>query len=968
MRQIGSRLAFSASVMSCAIALATPAFGQDQAPDDDAARAEDIVVTGSLIQRPNSVSASPITSVSTDFIDRSGSSNLEAALNRLPSLVPSGGEALNPGGPSGGRASLNLHGLGANRNLVLLDGRRLPLSDINGVVDINILPSSVIGGVDVITGGASAIYGSDAISGVVNFKTRKLSGFEADFQYGITSRGDAGRFQTSLGFGSDFADGRGYFMLAGSYNERDALGGDRREFFANTILSSFIGNGTYVPNATNLPSQAVLNSLFAGYGVTATPSRTTNLGFNNDGTLFQQNGVLNYRGPNIAGGSHPVGIYSNNVRQPVGPQGDLINRQKRKSIFAKFEYELADAIELYGQLLYVDTTTHTESGSSLTQFGTPITVPITNPFILADLRTLLASRPTPGASFILNARYSGIPDKALDENYLVQQYIGGLRGQLFGSWKYNAFVGYDESKHDSFNHFAVLKSRVQTLINASDGGKSICAGGFNPFGWDNANNLSQACIDYMSKTAVTYEQTSQAQAQLQVDGPLFKLPGGNAMLAVQASYRKNTYNYVPDSDLAAQNIEAVTATAPASGSFSVKEIAAQVDLPVLADIPFFQELSIGAAGRISDYSTSGTIKTWEADLRWRPIAELLLRGSFQRAVRAPNIGELFSPKTGIQVGFGTPPASIGDPCDIRSTARTGANGTQVRNLCLAQGIPSARIDSYIFPTTATAGLRQGNLGLSPETANTFNLGAALNLRGSAPMFRALNLSVDYYNIKIKDVISTVDGTTILSKCYNLDGSNPSYDKQNVFCQQLERDPTGDLSLVYQQFLNLGGLRTDGVEIQANWDFQPFKLDGVFYVSTNVGWMAHYKVQTLPGAAYNDFAGTITWGRGLPKWKSYTTVGYRSDAFSLGMSWNYLSRMKDAGRVTNPTATTPDTPAYSTFDLAGTARVNEAIEFRFGAKNLFDKDIPIVAGSPLGTDAAVYDILGRQFYVGARVKF
>ena len=954
------------------------ATGDTQADDGD----QEVVVTGSLLQRPNNVSVSPIVSVDAAAIRQSGQPNLEAVLNQLPGFTPAGGAGTGGQG-GGGRATVNLHGLGSNRNLVLLDGHRLPLSDINGNVDINILPESIISSIDVITGGASAVYGSDAMSGVVNFLTRRsYEGIQFDAQMGDSFRGDYRSFTGSVLLGTSFADDRGHVLLAGSYTNRQGLQGFKRPFFDLVTPSSFIGTGTYVPDATNLPTQAAINGVFTSYGVTSTVSRTINLGFNDNGSLFTQTGALNYRGPTTGA----YRIIAGNVRMPVGPQIQTLNPLDRKSLFGRFDYELTDGITAYGQFMYVDSTVNTESGGSLTQIGSLTTIPVTNPFIPNDLRTILASRPNPTARFLWNGRYVGIPDKNWDESYTVSQYSAGLRGDLFSRWRFDLYASYDRSVHDQTLNNGVLKSQVQNLLNAPDGGNSICAGGFNPFGIANATNLSAACRNYITTTAISRERLTQTQVQGLVNGPLFELPAGPVQLALLASYRRNTYNFVADRDLrvgsftsTSSNIEAVVASENAQGRIAVKEFAAQIDIPILANTPFFQELAVGAAFRYSDYNTSGSVTSYEGDIRWRPTRSLLLRGSYQRAVRAPNTGELFSPPTGIQVAFGTPPASIGDPCDVRSTARTGANGGQVRTLCLAQGIPLAVIDTYTFPTTATGGTISGNLGLTPERATTYNLGFIFNPRLASPWLSELSLSVDYYNIRIKNVISGVPGLTTLSKCYNLDGSNPNYSNANSFCQLLTRDAQGQLTDVALPFLNLGGLNTDGVEIQLNWGVRLSDIgigqgSGRLYINTAIGWLHHFEVQTLPGSPFQDFAGTSTivvpgsTSGPHPEWKALTTIGYRSDQFGLGVRWRYQAGMDDITAITTPLTPSIGVKAYHLFDLFGTVRISEDFELRGGITNLFDRGLPIVASSQTSTDVATYDAVGRSFYVGATVRF
>ena len=338
MRHSRARLALSASFFGFVVLLGTSsASAQTTAPADDASASQEaaeqtIVVTGTLIQRPNNSSASPIVTVTSDALKETGAVTIENALNQLPSFTTSG-NASTGGQGTGGRATINLHGLGSNRNLVLLDGRRLPMSDINGNVDINILPDAIIGGVDVITGGASAVYGSEAMSGVVNFRTvRSLEGFRADLQSSISERGDAFKFNGSLAFGAKFGEDRGNLVAAFSYATQDPVNGSTRSFFFDKTPSSFVGTSTFVPSATNAPNAAVVQGVFAGYGVTTTINPLLNLGFNNNGSLYVQTGAINYQGPR---GTQGYAVIGGNMRMPVGQQIDFMNGFERKTVFMK---------------------------------------------------------------------------------------------------------------------------------------------------------------------------------------------------------------------------------------------------------------------------------------------------------------------------------------------------------------------------------------------------------------------------------------------------------------------------------------------------------------------------------------------------------------------------------------------------------------------------------------------------------
>ena len=918
---------------------------------------EEVIVTGTLIRSPNQTASSPIVSAGMEDLERSGDVSLIANLNQMPQFNAQSG-VFSGGQGTGGRVTINLRGLGSNRNLVLLDGRRLPMSDINGNVDTNAIPEASVSTLDVITGGASAVYGSDAMSGVVNFLSEPyFDGVQADIQYGNSSRGDLEKMSASLALGSSFADDRGRILLSLGYTDREGMYGTERSFFEFVTPSSFIGQGTFVPAATNLPNATAVNNLFASYGVATPVSNTLNLGFNDDGTLFTQTGARNYRGPTTDG----YAVLAGNVRMPVGPQFLLVSPTDRNSLLTKFDFEVNDALTLYGQLMYVDSKVYTESGSSLTQFGTLTSIPVTNPFIPDDLATLLASRTNANAAFTWNGRYVGVPYKGWDEQYTTMQYVFGGKGDMAGDWSYDLYVSYDTTDHNQTMQHAVLKNRVQTLLNAADGGNSICTGGFNPFGVVNSSNISQQCLAYMTTQATSTEYLDQTIVQGTVQGSLFKMPAGDFRIALLGAWRENTYEFNPDSDLAAQNIEAVLASLPAEGAIDVSEVAAQIEVPLL------NSLTMGAAYRFSDYSTAGRVDSYEGDLKWRPVDSLLIRTSYQRAVRAPNIGELFAAAVGSQVAFGTPPGAIGDPCDVRSSARTGSGGANVRQLCLDQGIPAAVIDTYVFPTTATAGVLSGNPELEPESADTYNIGFQWTSNSDSGLMGNMSVSLDYYNIEINDVISVVPGLTTLSKCYNLDGSNPGYENSNPFCQLLNRDSNGLLQIIETPYLNLGKLATAGIDLDFSWrpslNDMGMNAAGNMFLRTIVSYTDSFEIQTIEGDPTVDYVHTISVGNSHPKWKSMTDIGYQNDSFSVGVRWRYLEGMEDVTTITTPATPQLGTETYNTYDLYGSYSPTDKVTIRLGVSNFTDELSVRVSSSQWSTDPALYDPTGRQWYLG-----
>jgi iron complex outermembrane recepter protein len=316
---------------------------------------------------------------------------------------------------------------------------------------------------------------------------------------------------------------------------------------------------------------------------------------------------------------------------------------------------------------------------------------------------------------------------------------------------------------------------------------------------------------------------------------------------------------------------------------------------------------------------------------------------------------------------------------VRSTARTGPNGAQVAALCVTQGVPGAAIGSYQFPTTATGQVISGNTGLSPEKADTFNVGFVFNSPIASGLFSDFALSVDYYNIEIADVISTVPGLTVLTSCFNLNGANPTYSNTNASCALVTRDPvSGQILNVATPFQNLGTLKTDGIEAQIKWGIAaPFlEQSGRFVLDSAIGWLNNYEIQLLPGAPVLDYTGVSVGGAGpgavppraTPRWKALTTLAYRSDLFGLGLRWRYQSKMKDNSSVLTPATAQVGVPSYSLFDLFGSVNVNDQLELRAGVNNVLDKGLLFVASSQNGTDTALYDAIGRSFYVGLRLGF
>ena len=929
---------------------------------------EEVLVTGSRISRPDYASPSPIVSVDSEAIDKTGAVTIEAALNQLPQFVQGQTQSTVGAVALPGRATLNLRGLGETRNLVLLDGRRLPLSSAFAVVDVNLIPPSIISGIETISGGASAVYGSEAMSGVVNFKTREFfDGVQVDVRTGFSEQGGADTMEGSLTGGFSIDNDRGRVLLSAGYTERDVLWGRDRDFYQLGVLSSFIGTGTFVPAATNLPQQSVVDGVFAGYGVApGTVLNSRSLGFNDNGTLFQQIGTTNYQGPT----TEYFSTTGNIVRQPVTYQEYVVNPLERKSFYGKFDYDLSASVSLYSQFLYNQTLATGQVGWSPTLFVVPV-MPVTNPFIPDDLAAILASRPDPNATFTLNQRFMGFEDRKFPTDFTTAQYLVGVRGDLpFKDWAWDIYGSHDSMEMVETQDKSLLLSRMTNLLFAADGGVSICEGGFNPFGLGTSTSLSQACLNYIETETHDYTQTSQNIVEANLTGSLFELPAGNLKFSLVLGYRDNSYELDPDPSRENADIIGTLPTFPAQGDISVKEAAIELLVPLLRDKPLARSLELNLGFRTSDYDVSGRHDTYKIDGIWQPVNALMLRGGYERAIRAPNIGELYSAAQAAQAQIGSPPGQ-GDPCDVRSAARGGANAAQLRQLCIDTGVPLPIVDTFQYTTVAVGTLISGSTALTPEEADTYTVGAVFRPTFGSELFADLSLSVDYYDIDITNVINIVGGVTAMNKCYNLDGTNPTYAASNEFCQLVVRDDTGGIRTVLTPYLNLGGLSTKGIDTQFDWRI-PVGEGSAVRLNLVANFLEAYEVQLLPGSVIQDFAGTIdgtqNGGIPLPDWKTLMSVSYEMERFTAGVRWRHLPEMDDITTVTRPASPAPGVPAYDLFDANVAFRLSDTLQLRGGVTNLLDEDPPIVAGTVGQTQPGTYDIVGRTYYVGLQANF
>jgi len=949
------------------------------------AELEQIVVTGSRIQRQDFETASPVVTVSSETFDQLGVQSAETLINTMPQVVPSFSTGNN--NPGGGQAFINLRGLGEVRNLVLVDGKRMTPGNSSGIVDINTIPTGLIERVEIISGGASAVYGSDAVAGAVNFILKKnFNGVEIGGQYGLSEQGDAGAGNFNVTMGSDFADGRGNAVFFASYDDRDELTKGDREFSKQAVsVTSFFPQGGFFAGP-NGPSQAAVDTLFQSYGVA--PGRVLRgdtFSFNQDGSIFATSAstatvVENFRGdPNsidVASNFFP-GRYSYNFE----PWNKLIIPQERVSLGAQGNFEITEKVEAYTRMLFTNYSSSTSLAPSPAPTGPNFTnpaasafftLPVTNPFVQANpgLLALMNSRTgdnaalagTGAAEDILYRRRfveSGPRIESYERD--TYQILLGTRGDITDNWSFDVYGAHGKYNSMENQDGNVSVTAVERLLDAPDGGRSLCAGGLNPIG---AGTLSNECADFvtvLAKNTVTLEQNL---AEATISGDLFSLPSGAVSSAFGVFWQEQSFEFLPDSILASGDVAGFNAQDEIIGRVANTDLFAELYFPLVKDLPGVQNLGLTVGYRWSDHSNSGENDSYKAELDWTVVDSVRVRGSYQRAVRAPNIGELFSPQQEDN-------PEVTDPCNFNSSVRTGPDAAAARALCLAQGVPAGIIDSYTQTTDQIDALAGGNPDLGEETADTYTVGFVWR-----PEFAdRLSMSLDYYNIEISDVIASIDPAIVAGRCFNADGANPNFEQDNFYCNLFGRDSIGQIQDLLEIQNNLATLRTDGIDLQIDYGFDIGSY-GNLGINLVGNYVLAFEEQQLPGDKFQDFVGTIgnSPGETIPEWKATLSLTWNIADVSTQLRARFLPSMDHENTVLTGSkdpdvceCTGVDSITY--LDLTASWQAWEAVTLRAGVENLTDEDPELYEPQvDSGTDPSTYDVIGRRYFVGATYKF
>ena len=974
----------TALLLLSGVAAAFPAFSQQAPEPEKQAQELDVVtVTGSRVKR-DFASDSPIVSVSTEALTQTGANSIEQVLNQLPQFVPSiTTTSNNPA--NGGQANIDLRGLGTLRNLVLMDGRRLPPSNSDGTVDVNIVPAALIERVEVATGGASAVYGSDAIAGVTNFIMKKnFEGVALQTEYGETAQDDGAEWMSSLTLGSNFADDRGNAVFSFQYNKRDEILQGARDFSNATLAvtkggkepqgSGTIVEGRYDRALANPHSQAAMDQVFAQYGAApGTVARGQGIGFNSDGTLFTTgtgapNSVANFRGDKNA-----VGFNPDSFSYDFAPPNALSLPVNRWNLAGFANLNLTEHANAYMQAFYTSYETETQLAPVP---ATGLTIPVTNPYIPADLRTLLVSRPDPTADFTYRQRMEGVGPRQGTNDYDVFQLLGGVRGDLGEDLHWDIYASTAQVRGTEFLNNDVSLTRMQELLESPTGGTDVCDGGYNPF--KGPGGLSTACADYLRSYFTNRTSLEHRVAEATLSGKAFAMPAGDAQFSVGVSWRDESYAFKPDAALARGDSAGFNQVGALDGSFNMKEVFGELYLPVLDNARFAKNLGFTLGARSSDHSVSGTAQSYKLEGSWQPVDAVRFRASYQRAVRAPSINELFSPAT---KNF---PPLLEDPCDATSAVRTsGVNADianhgngKVRALCVAQGIPLADIDTFSSSTgVQVETFGGGNPDLKEETANTFTAGFVLSSPWEGA-FSNMHASVDYYNIKLKDAIFSIPAGEIVLLCYGYAGNNPNFDPNDPACKALNRvtDSKGNPSdgtawVPSQGTANVSSLNTSGIDLQLDWGLDLGKA-GKVDLNLMANWLQNWEISYLPTLAAIDRTGTIgdQVGSALPDYKLFLNTRWSYGPFGLGLRARYLPAMTNKYADYDP-VNTVGTSSVTYLDVSASWNFGESVDLHLGVDNATDQQPPLYSAPvQMNTDPSTFDVLGRRYFLRANMHF
>jgi outer membrane receptor protein involved in Fe transport len=963
------RLALMAGAAAAALltGLASTEASAQSADRSTTSDSTQVVVTGTRIHRPNLKSNSPITSVDSKEIQIQGVTAIETVLNRLPQVTADANENVSNG--SDGTANVNLRGLGSNRNLVLIDGQRM-LPTL--AVDLDFIPTAMVSRVDVLTGGASSVYGSDAISGVVNFVLNKhLNGVSFDSQYSIYQHTNDDSYLRGIQTAHGFAIAPSHVLDGEKYQLNLAVGSDLADHRGN--VSAYIGYRSTQPvtQARRDYSACALNEGGTGF----TCGGSGNNAYGRFIPLSGPNAGNDY--DNAKDGSKTWVPNDSSFLYNYAPVNYIQRQDKRVTSGAFVTYKFNDMAEGYGSFMFMDDHTFSQAAPSAIFLGTNFAINCDNPLMGDQQKTLLCGSTTSTADANALVGYRAVtgPGRRDDLRHTDYRYSGGLRG------RFNAAVTYDisatrsqmvldENYQNNIDPKKAAKALEVVLVNGTPTCKSVIDGtdpSCVPIDIFSAKGPSKAGLQYLYAPQFTHGEQDLTQITGSVNADLgaygVRSPWATDGLAAVFGFEHRVETLVFKADAVALS----QGTQNADGSVKNDELFTELDLPLIQDRPFVKSLGINAGYRYTRYNSHSstetspqkTFSTWKIEGAYAPNDDIRFRISYNQAVRAPNISELFAAQS---VGN----VSGDDPCAGPAPSATLAQ-------CQLSGVTAAEYGHITeCPASTCDALGGGNPDLNPETAKTLTYGLVYTPK----RIRNLQISADYFNIEVDNYISSVDPELIINEC--IANSNA------FFCKLFHRDHNsggilfGTNGYLISTNINTGFLKTAGVDLAGNYRLDIDRVGRLDFDFMGT-WLQKLVNEPLPGFPSYDCKGQFgtTCGEPAPVWRHNlrTTWTMPNGVTTLSLNWRYFGKVDIDTKVDGTTsAMTPRIKAYTYIDLAGTWDVGHGVVLRGGINNLFDQSPPAIAAGLLAsfgngnTYPGVYDPMGRMFFVGLSAKY
>lgn len=1001
MRSNTFRASLLVGTMIAGSLIAVPAVAQDAPAPVTPISAEEtdgvIFVTGSRIARQNVDSAAPIAVVDDAEFELSGTVNVENVINTLPQVIP--GFTSNSNNPGTGAATLNLRGLGSARTMVLVNGRRWMFYDTSQTVDLNTIPSFLLDSVDVVTGGASAVYGSDALAGVVNFRLRHVDGVEMGAQYNITDRGDGDRYELHGAIGGEFADGRGRATVFGEYYNRKAIfQGDRGFSRVSVGAESFddnlqaFGSSTMPAARFNAPTEV---GIVANADCDENPGDCLPLadGLELDDAIFD--------------------VGSGDARSRSGdtynyaPANYLQIPQERYLIGGYAEYEIFDGHEAYTEVSYVNNRVAQELAATPVTGTYLIDIDTASQFVstdvLAQLQQLDANETAASEARVANGlsplagAAPGVVSasiqrrivetgsrNSLDERNAFR-VLAGLKGELSSDISYDAYYSYARTRNANVQAGNISKSAFQAGLDGTGTAINIYDEG----------GLTEDMVDAISIQAQNGDISTLEVASASISGS----PGDFAItsdagpigFAVGYEYRRLASQFIPDTALSSGDVIGFNAGDATEGSYYANEVFGELNIPILGPDSGIEYLGLSGAARFSDYSLEavGGVWAYAAGIEFAPIRDIKFRGQYQRAVRAPNVGELFG---GQALGFPTTTDPCGNEEFLNNPDNAGAAET-----CVATGVPQNNLGkaSVVQLNSQIPALFGGNPDLQEETSDSWSVGVVLQ----PEVIPGLTITADYYHIIIKDTIAVAGGSLqgLMNLCYG-----DVQDIESPICQPFVgiRDSDGAITTDNPPLVagvNIADLGVSGIDLQINYRMDlPFSVFGDGTSGLDIGFLGTWTESSyfVPVAGLDKtvecagkFGGEC--GEPTPSFKWTNRVSWVDGPFTLSSRWRHLSAVDDEDDTVDYSAYNgiERITAYDLIDLTVSYDFDDRFTFTVGVNNLFDTlpgtptfdEDGYVSNRPnsllLGdnqeqanTYPSTYDVIGRDLFASVAVRF